>query len=492
MTKTLTLQLVHTDENETEIAVDVLVVGAIEKDGVASLLPRGRNVDAALDGKLSEHLTASGFKAKIGDTVVVPTLGRLPASSVAVVGLGSGDVDPAQLRRAAGAAVRKLGQNPVAATLLHEQSSTEGAAAAAEGFHLGSYRFTTYKSDPKPSKLQRILFLGEIDSEELARAGIRAAATALARDLTNEPASTLSPEEWARRAEDLAQTSGLEATVLDEDDLATRGFGGLLGVAQGSERPPRLIQLRHAPPGATSRLAIVGKGITFDSGGLSLKDAKGMETMKTDMAGGAAVLGAMSALPKLDVGVEVTAIIPATDNMPGGKALRPGDVIRHYGGKTSEVLNTDAEGRLVLADALALASEEHPDAVVDVATLTGAMQVALGRKVTGYFSNDEDLAKEIEMASTVAGERVWRMPLVDEYRRDLDSDIADMKNIGTRWGGAIYAALYLREFVGENVAWAHLDIAGTGRAEGDHEEVVKGGSGVAARTLLAWIERRRR
>ncbi|MDQ3986489.1 MAG: leucyl aminopeptidase [Actinomycetota bacterium] len=488
----MTLQLVQTNEAPTEVAADVLLIGAHEADGGASLLPQSRGVDEVLEGQLSEHLTRSGFKAKVGDTVLVPTFGRLSTAAVAVVGLGSGDAGPAELRRAAGAAARKLGQHAVAASLLHEGSAGDGAAAAAEGFHLGSYRFTDYKSEPKPSKLQRVLFLGEVDSEELSRAGVRAAATTLARDLANEPASTLSPEEWARRASDLAEASGLEATILDEDDLGARGFGGILGVAQGSDRPPRLIRLRHAPSGASSKLSIVGKGITFDSGGLSLKDAKGMETMKTDMAGGAAVFGVMSAVPKLGVDVEVTAIVPATDNMPGGRALRPGDVIRHYGGKSSEVLNTDAEGRLVLADALTLAAEERPDAVVDVATLTGAMQIALGRKVTGYFSNDEDLAKEIEMASTVAGERVWRMPLVDDYRRDLDSDIADMKNIGTRWGGAIYAALYLREFVGKDLAWAHLDIAGTGRADGDHEEVVKGGSGVAARTLLAWVERRGR
>ncbi|MDQ4144727.1 MAG: leucyl aminopeptidase, partial [Actinomycetota bacterium] len=315
-------------------------------------------------------------------------------------------------------------------------------------------------------------------------------ATLTARELTNEPASALWPEVLAERAREVAEVAGLECTLLDENELAERGFGGLLAVAQGSTRPPRLIELRYKPENPLGHVAIVGKGVTFDSGGLSLKDAKSMETMKTDMGGGAAVIGAMGALPRLDVRVEVTAVVPTTENMPSGSAVKPGDVITHYGGKTSEVLNTDAEGRLILADALAYVSEQRPDAIVDVATLTGAMMVALGKKAAGYFANDDGLAAEIERAAGTAGERVWRMPLFDDYRSDLDSDVADIKNIGTRFGGAIFAALYLGDFIGDGISWGHLDIAGPGRAESDYDEVTKGASGFAARTLVAWLESR--
>ena len=477
------LDIVSTRESVTEVAVDVLALGATLSGGLTT---SGRRVDEALDGGISEYLNKSGFKAEVGTVTVLPTFGRIPANAVAVVGLGDGSAS--ELRRAAGNAARKLSQHSVAASALHEEAGAAGPAA--EGWHLGGYRFLQYKSDPRPAKLQRILFVGDVADDDLARADARAGAAITARDLTNEPASTLSPEVFADRAREVADVSDLEFSAFDENELRESGFGGLLGVSQGSARPPRLIQLRYTPANPSGRVALVGKGVTFDSGGLSLKDAKSMETMKTDMGGGAAVIGAMSSLPKLSVTSEVTAIVPTTDNMPSGSALRPGDVIRHYGGKTSEVLNTDAEGRLILADALAYASEQRPDALIDVATLTGAMIVALGKKAAGYFSNSDDIAAELERAAKSAGERVWRMPLYDDYRSDLDSDVADIKNIGARWGGAIYAALFLKEFVPSDVAWGHLDIAGPGRAESAYDEVTKGASGFAARTLVAWLEGR--
>ncbi|MDQ4095266.1 MAG: leucyl aminopeptidase [Actinomycetota bacterium] len=479
----MALDIVWTTESATEVAADVVVVGATSSGLNAS----GRAIDGLLDGALSKYLSHTGFKAKVGSTTIVPTLGRAPSNAVAVVGLG--DATASEVRRAAAGAARKLAQHSNAASALHEDLDAAALESSVEGWHLGNYRFKTYKSDPRPPKLQRITLVGTQDDQSVERATARASATITARDLINEPASALWPEVLAERAREVADVSGLEYTAWDENELAERGFGGLLGVAQGSRRPPRLIQLRYAPRESSTKVALVGKGVTFDSGGLSLKDAKSMETMKTDMGGGAAVIGAMGALRKLGVTAEVLGFIPTTENMPGGAAIKPGDVITHYGGKTSEVLNTDAEGRLILADALAYASEQRPDAIVDVATLTGAMMVALGKKAAGYFANDDDLARDLEAAATAAGERIWRMPLYDDYRSDLDSDIADLKNIGQRWGGAIYAALFLRDFVGRGISWGHLDIAGPGRSESDYDDVAKGGTGFAARTLVSWLER---
>jgi leucyl aminopeptidase len=471
----------------TDVRCDALVVAATASDEGPKLGQIGGAVDAALDGALSKFIE-NNFKGKVGEFQIVPTHGKIPAGAVAVVGVGS-EPKAAEVRRAAGTTARRLAQYATIASTLHV-GIDDGARAAAEGFLLGGYRFTKYRSDPEQSRTERVAFLDGASQDEVKRAEIAARATSLARDFVNEPAVTLTPTEFARRAEEMASGSGLEAEILDEAELERRGFGGILGVARGSDEPPRLITLRYAPSGAKGKVALVGKGITFDSGGLSLKDAKSMETMKTDMSGGAAVVAAMSALSDLDVKVEVNAYVPATENMPGGRAIKPGDTIKHYGGRFSEVLNTDAEGRLVLADALALASEQKPDAIIDVATLTGAMMVALGKKVTGYFSSDDALATEIEAAARVSGERFWRMPILDDYRSDIDSEIADVKNIGTRWGGAIYAALFLRDFVDRAIPWAHLDIAGPARADSDMDEVTRGGTGVATRTLIAWLEGR--
>jgi leucyl aminopeptidase len=337
-----------------------------------------------------------------------------------------------------------------------------------------------------------VLFLGNDLDEAVATAQIHADATTTARDLVNEPASILTPEALAARAVEIADVAGLECSVLDERELADRGFGGIVGVGKGSHRPPRLIQMRYRPEAASGRVALIGKGITFDTGGLSLKDARGMVDMKTDMAGAAAVIATMGALARLGVSTEVLALVPACENMPGGNALKPGDVITHYGGRTTEVNNTDAEGRLVLGDALALACEEEMDAVIDVATLTGGISIALGRKSTGLFASDDDLARAIEQAAQAAGERTWRLPLYDDYKRALDSDVADMKNSGGRDASSITAALFLSEFVRDGVPWAHLDIAGTARAASDYDEVTRGGTGTGARTLLEWITARSR
>jgi leucyl aminopeptidase len=434
-----------------------------------------------------QHLRGSGFKGKVGDLVTIPTFGKIPAQTMAIAGLGErGSLDDGVIRKAMGAAARRLQERATVAVALPRAN---GAGAAAEGFLLGSYRFGHYKSDDSPSKLERVFIL-DGEARAIERASVLAEATWIARDLTNEPSSTLTPEALAERAREIADVAGIECDVWDEKQLEKKGFGGVLGVAAGSQKPPRFITFRYAPKGAAQKVAIVGKGITYDSGGLSLKDASSMETMKTDMAGAAAVLGTMSALGKLQPSVEVLGFVPTTENMPGGRAIKPGDVITHYGGKTTEVLNTDAEGRLVLADAIAYASEQSPAAIVDIATLTGSIMVALGKKATGLFSNDEALTQELLRAGDRAGERLWSMPLFDDYKKELESDIADMKNVGSRWGGAIIAALFLREFVGDDISWAHLDIAGAARADSDYEEKVKGGTGVAVRTLVTWIEGR--
>jgi leucyl aminopeptidase len=286
-----------------------------------------------------------------------------------------------------------------------------------------------------------------------------------------------------------AEAAGLSAEVLDEDELAARGMNGILGVGQGSRNPPRLLILRYEPAGAAGHLGAVGKGITFDSGGLSLKPAESMETMKTDCSGAAAVVAAMTALPALGPAIRVTGVTPLAENMPGGGAIKPGDVIRHYGGHTSEVLNTDAEGRLVLADALAWMSEQRPDAIIDFATLTGAMVIALGKKAAGFFASSPELAEEVLAAAAHSGERVWQMPLYEDMRKQIDSDVADVKNIGTRWGGAIFAALFLKDFVGA-APWIHVDIAGPARSDEAEHYLPKGATGMGTRLLIDWIERR--
>jgi leucyl aminopeptidase len=309
-------------------------------------------------------------------------------------------------------------------------------------------------------------------------------AVALARDLVNEPPGTMTPRALADVAAEIAQRPELELTVWDEDAIADERLGGLMGVARGSAEPARLIRLVYDPPGARSSIAFVGKGITFDSGGLSIKTADGMETMKTDMSGAAAVLAAMSVLPALAPKVRVTAIVPASENMPGGRATKPGDVLRIRNGKTVEVLNTDAEGRLVLADGLSLAVEAGVDAIVDLATLTGACVVALGRKIAGLMGNHPGWVEQVRAAGERSGEPSWPLPLYEDYRKLIDSDVADVKNISSgRWAGTLTAGLFLKEFVGD-MPWAHLDIAGPARSEENDGIFQRGGTGFGVRTLV--------
>jgi leucyl aminopeptidase len=321
----------------------------------------------------------------------------------------------------------------------------------------------------------------------VARGEAVSAAVAWARDMVNTPARELSPDQFAKAAQQLLRGKNVKVEVLDVAAMKRQRLGGVLGVGQGSKQPPRLVKMTYAPPRAKGSLALVGKGVVFDSGGLSLKTGSGMETMKTDMGGAAAVIAAMSALSALGVTQKVVGYAPMVENMPSGEAIRPGDVLTFRNGKTAEVLNTDAEGRLILADALSLAAEGKPDGIVDLATLTGACVVALGEKIAGLFAGDEAFGARVEEAAKRAGESMWPLPLPKEYRKLLDSEIADMKNIsGGGYGGALTAGLFLQEFV-DGVPWVHLDIAGPARAGSDDGYVRKGGTGFGVRTLLELV-----
>jgi leucyl aminopeptidase len=423
-------------------------------------------------------------KGEPGELVPVPGEQR-------VLLLGTGDATPPALRKAGAAVARRAkGQPALVLDLRGLTPSDDGVRALAEGLLLASYRFTLKDVEPRalrevtlvvrdPARLQPAL--------DRALAVIRA--TAAARDLVNTPPADKSPAWLAQQATRLLR--GLDVSVRDEKALAAEGWGGVLAVGQGSTRPPRVVEARYDGGGRT-HVVLVGKGITFDTGGLSIKPNASMQTMKVDMSGAAAVLAATRAAADLRLPVRVTAIACLAENMPSGTAQRPSDVIRQYDGTTVEVLNTDAEGRLVLADGLAYAAAHlSPDVVVDVATLTGAMQVAMGNRVAGYFATDDRLAAQLEKASTASGERIWRFPFVEDYEEALASDTADLRNLADpkrkMQGGAIMAALFLRAFTG-GLPWAHLDIAGSGWANGDDDELTKGGTAFGVRLLVRWLE----
>src|SRR6266487_1939415 len=470
--------------------------------GVDADLEPGPGAEQALEAlgtPLRPLLESRGFSGKTGEAVALPTLGRLPVATLLLIGLGDrSKVDAEVLRRATGSLVREARGARHAVTTLAEAVPGDPAGAVravTEAALLAAYRFDKYKASTngKRSSLERLVIVageGEPDALQAAVAvgRVRALATNLARDLSNEPANNLHPDDLAAVAARAVEGKGVRISVKDERELAAEGFGGIVGVGQGASNPPRLIELSYEPEGARGRVVLVGKGITFDSGGLSLKPPDGMITMKTDMSGAAAVLAVMSALDDLGVRVAVTGYLATAENMPSGTATRPGDVLTMKNGKTVEVLNTDAEGRLVMADALALGSAAKPDAIVDVATLTGACMVALGKRYTGVMSNHDALAAELLAAE--AGERAWRLPLPEEYRKDLDSEVADLKNVTSeRYGGALTAGLFLQEFV-DGRPWVHLDIAGPARADSDDGYLAKGSTGAAVRTLLSWLDRR--
>ncbi len=447
--------------------------------------PGASDIAEQLGDWLEDELAAQKFSGKAGKAATVPGIGT-SFGRIVFVGLGD-EVDAESLRQAAGLAAGITSRSARVATSLHAVDIDGAASAVTLGFLLGAYSFTDRKSEPEAPLTEELVFVGGADSAEMSRGKILAGAVAFARTMVNEPANHKKPSVLADHFAAVTEPFGVQVTVFDEAAIAQERFGGLAAVAQGATNPPRMVVMKYSPAGAKRTVAFVGKGIVFDSGGLSIKPAAGMETMKTDMSGAAAVAGAVSAIAQLGLAVNVIGITPITENMTGGAAQRPGDVFTARNGATVEVLNTDAEGRLVLADGLALAVESSPDVVIDVATLTGACMVALGKDIAGVWASDEEVAATVTAAANAAGEKFWHMPLEADYRSLLDSDIADIKNTAGRWGGAITAALFLQHFVGDQ-PWAHLDIAGPARAEKAKHYVKKGGTGFGVRTMVAIAE----
>jgi leucyl aminopeptidase len=453
---------------------------------------KGPALDGDVDGAVDRaYLVSQGFEAKPGE---VRTLPGANGGVVTVVGLGArAEATAATYRRAGATLARAWSRQRSAATTLLDDlpdgvDAADAAQALAEGLLLGAYRFTAYKADPKPSVLSRVAVTGggRRVATALERGRVVAGAVCVARDLVNEPGGTLTPVVFAERAAALCESSGVGLRILDEKAIRKERLGGLLGVNRGSEQPPRFLELTWVPEGARATLALVGKGVTFDSGGLSLKAGDAMVGMKGDMGGAAAVLAAMSVAPSVAPRTAARGYLPLTDNMTGGDATRVGDVLRIRNGKTVEVLNTDAEGRLILADALSVASEAKPDAIVDLATLTGACMIALGERTAGLMGNHRGLVDQVRAAADRAGEDVWPLPLPDHLRSTLDSEVADLRNIATtRYGGALVAGVFLREFVADGVPWAHLDIAGpSDSSDDDGGERRKGATGFGVRTLV--------
>jgi leucyl aminopeptidase len=428
-----------------------------------------------------------------GTSHLLPRPGREPAR---VLFVGIGDGSPAGWRAAGAAVARGAVRQPSAAVLLPAGITPEAVAGFTEGALLAGYRFGL-KSQPDESRKLRTVTLVVPDCDRYAEACERgetvAEVTCLARDLTNQPSADKSPAELASRLVQEARTHGVRTDVWEPEQLDREGFGGILAVGRGSVRGPRLVQLRWAPPGAQRHVVLVGKGITFDTGGISIKPREAMLLMRKDMGGAATVAAAVIGAARLNLPVRVTALAPLAENMPGGDAYRPGDVIRHYGGLTTEVLNTDAEGRMVLADALAYAAGRlKPDVLLDFATLTGAARIGLGKRTAALLGENDHLVTDLIAAGEAVGERMWRLPMPDDYRSTLDSDIADLNNApGMRDGvgaGTITAAMFLREFVGDlRDRWAHVDMSSTSWVEAPDGELARYATGWGVRTLLRWL-----
>lgn len=474
---------------------DAIIVGSFEKELAAD----AARVDQALNGAISGLVSSGEIKGKSGELTVIHTLGRLASRRVAVVGLGPRDkCTPDKVRVAAAETCRALRRRGVTtaavgalAAGVGEITWRDSAQAVTEGAVLGLYTFRKYKTNEEDKSELKSLRIVEIDPSRLPdlQAGVRTGtvvsnATNLARDLVNEPSNYMTPTDLAAAAANIAGRYNLQITVLDREQIKALGMGAFLGVAQGSEQPPKFIVMRYnGREGTGTDLALVGKGITFDSGGISIKPSEGMGDMKGDMAGGASVMAALGALAELKTRINAVAIIAATENLPSGTALKPGDVLKSMSGKTIEIITTDAEGRLTLADAISYARKDNPKAIVDVATLTGAIQIALGNICTGVFGNSQELVEKVLAAGKRAGEYVWQLPMFEEYKEQNKSDVADVKNSGGRPAGSITAAQFLAEFAGDT-PWVHLDIAGTSDTDKEKGYLVKGATGTPVRTLV--------
>jgi leucyl aminopeptidase len=468
----------------TPLKADAVVVGVRRTPDGPVLAPGAEAVDAALGGRLGAALRALDAKGKPDEVLKIPTLGHGDVPLVVATGLGDDATSAEALRRAAGAALRTLTGRR------HVHLAVDGPAGAlAEGALLGAYGFTTYKSQPVKAALRKITIAGgPAERAEVRRAGIVTEAVLLVRDLVNTPPNDLYPETFAARAAALAGERGLDVEVLDDRALKRGGYGGIRGVGQGSVHPPRLVRISYRPARPRAHVALVGKGITFDSGGLNLKTAN-LTWMKSDMGGAAAVIATTLALAALKVPVSVTATVPMAENMPSGTSYRPSDILTFRNGTTVEIGDTDAEGRLVLGDAITRAAEDDPDRLIEVSTLTGAQLVALGPRVIGAMG-DPTWRDEVVAAGNAAGEASWAMPLPDDLRPGLDSPVADLVNVpGERFGGMLVAGEFLREFVPEGLPWVHLDVAGPAfNNGGPHGYTPKGGTGAGVRTMIAAVE----
>lgn len=479
------------------IKADAIIVNFSE--GMERLDGDIANIDKALDGAISQLISQGEIKGKLNEITIVHSLGKLAAARVVIAGLGKQqELSQDRVRGVVAEACRLLRQKGIdnVATVAQGAGiagiSLESAAqAVTEGALLGVYSFR--KHITKEAEYGEIKQLTIVAADEAKlpileqgcyRGRVLAEATNLARDMVNEPANYMTPSRMAETAMRLAETYGLELSIIEREQMKELGMGALLGVAQGSREPPKFIVLRYQGNNSgEADIALVGKGITFDSGGISIKPSEKTEEMKGDMAGGAAVVAAISAIAQLKPKINVVAIIPATENLPGGSALKPGDILTAMNGKTIEIISTDAEGRLILADALSYAKKLTAKIVVDVATLTGACRVALGDVCSGIFGNNQELVDKVIAAGAEAGELIWQMPMYEEYKEQIKSDVADVKNIGGKYGGAITAAQFLAEFAGDT-PWVHLDIAGTSITDKEKNYLVKGATGVPVRTLV--------
>jgi len=472
-----------------QAGVDAVIIGTVHGEDGLALAPGSEQLDAAFGGTLAEVLRTVGATGKQDEVVKIPSMGKVPAGLIVAAGLGkSEDVGPEQVRRASGVAARALAGTKRALSTL----SIVDLPATVEGTLLGAYKFTEYRSEPGDAPLERMDVVSPAEGAAKEHRATLKAATAIAeavrtaRDFINTPPNDLFPASFAERAAALGKAAGVDVEILDEKALRKAGYGGVLGVGMGSARPPRVVRMSYKGPKARKKVALVGKGITFDTGGISIKPAANMDEMTSDMSGAAAIVATVVLAAKLKYPLEVVATVPMAENMPSGSAYRPGDVLTMYGGKTVEVLNTDAEGRLILADAIVRACEDEPDYLIDTATLTGAQIVALGKRTAGIMGTDE-FRDRVTAISKATGEGAWAMPLPDELRADLDSKLADLANVaGHRWGGMLAAGVFLREFVADGVPWAHLDIAGPSFNSGAPWGYTgKGGTGVPVRTLAA-------
>ena len=470
-------------------------------DGVTAPAGATGALDRALGGMITELIAAGDIRGKQGELTLLHTVGKLPSPRVLVAGLGkSTDFSIDKVRDLSATIARYMRGKRITryATIAHGAglAGLDAAACAqaiAEGAMLGLYRFDRHKKADDDAAQVQSMTIVENDHARLntleaaaARGAIIADAANFARDLANEPGNFLTPTELASRAETMAQEVGLGCKIFDREQVEEMGMGSFLGVAQGSAQPPKFIMLTYNGGVETKPLGLLGKGVTFDTGGISIKTNEGMQEMKGDMSGGGAVIAAMMAIARLKPKINVTALVPATENMPGGRAVKPSDVLRAMNGKTIEVVNTDAEGRLILADALCYAIQLDLSPIIDVATLTGAISVALGNVAFGLFSESDALTDRIKQASTAAGEKCWPLPMFAEYKELNKSQVADVRNSGARGAGSIAAAFFLREFVDDR-PWAHLDIAGVDFCEAEKGVLVKGSSGIPVRTLIQLV-----